>query len=705
MKKLFTMKTLLLLVALIGIIDSNAQHRCGADEISKSIIDGDPEVRQIYEEQEIFTREFIQKYKKEENLKAFRASKYIIPTVFHVVHDGGKENMEDSLIQEAIAIINEYFNRGNTAELNSVANAFKPLIADVGIEFRLAKKDPKGNPTSGITHLYSSATNVGLDGSKIKSWPREQYLNIWVTKAVKADTTKFGTLAYSMYPSTVNNQINNKVVDGVITKTVPTKSTINNRSTLAHEIAHYLNIQHVWGNSNEPGIACGDDAVDDTPITEGNQGGCDIGLSECRQGIIENEQNIMNYSDCAIMFTEGQKLRMLAALNSNVANRDKLWSDDNLKLTGVLDSNPPLTAPIAEFGTKTRFACIGQNIVISDFSYNSNNYSREWIFPDDANIQSSQEKNPIIYFGVPGWKLIQLKVENANGKSSIVKTLIYINGDEGILATPFMENFEDPNSLNQYTIINYDNNNTQFQRTSLTGYKSTSSLKLNLFKSQFDGDRDEFISKSFDLSNLMDNQFKIEFDYSFAKYRDYNIDTNGAGLYIYLSKDCGDNWVNVYYKKAHQLIQGSADDDYIPQDIYSWRNEMVDLSKINAARNFKIAGVKLRFVMVGLQFENNFYLDNLNIGSAEKTYSSIQTASNELAAHLSNNPIVDNQLKFVCDQGNISATIVDLLGNVLLEKSLSRSTEHSIDMSQFQTGIYSLVLKTPVNSKILRFIK
>lgn len=705
MKKLFTMKTLIVLFSLLGVLESTAQQRCIADEISKQLIDGDAQVKKVYDEQEAFTKEFIQNYQSKELLKAFRSSKYIIPTVFHIVHDGGKENMEDSLVQEAVEIINEYFNRGNTAELNSVANAFKPVIADVGIEFRLAKKDPKGNPTNGINHLYSSATNIGLDGSKIKAWPRNQYLNIWVTRAVKADTTKFGTLAYSMYPSTVDNLINNKVVDGVITKTVPVKSTINNRSTLAHEIAHYLNIQHVWGNSNEPGVACGDDAVDDTPITEGNQGGCDINLSECRQGIIENEQNVMNYSDCAIMFTEGQKLRMWAALNSTVADRMNLWSDENLKLTGVLDSNPPLCAPIAEFGTKTRYACIGQNIVLSDYTYNTNSYTREWTFPSDANVQSSQDKNPIVYFGEPGWKLIQLKVENAYGKSSIQKSLIYINGDVEIQATPFLENFEDPAAINKYAIINYDNNNTQFQHTNLTGYRSKNSLKLNLFKSQFDGDRDEFITKSFDLSNLTDNQFNIEFDYSFAKFRDYKIDTNGAGLYVYLSKDCGVNWINVYYKKAHQLIQGSADDDYVPQDIYSWRNEIIDLNKINAVKNWKIAGVKIRFVMVGLQFENNFYLDNLNIGSAEKTYLSVNNSSSEFVAHLINNPIMDNQLKFVCDQGDISASVTDLLGNVILEKSMSNEKEHQIDMSQFQNGLYTLELKTAKSSKTLKFIK
>ena len=38
------------------------------------------------------------------------------------------------------------------------------------------------------------------------------------------------------------------------------------------------------------------------------------------------------------MFTNGQKTRMLAALNSNTAERDNLWSDENLEATGTSDT-------------------------------------------------------------------------------------------------------------------------------------------------------------------------------------------------------------------------------------------------------------------------------------------------------------------------------------------------------------------------------
>src|SRR5688572_27104485 len=57
---------------------------------------------------------------------------YTIPVVFHVLHNGGSENVSDAQLRDAIRILNEDFNRQNPDTIN-VAAPFKSMIADVKI--------------------------------------------------------------------------------------------------------------------------------------------------------------------------------------------------------------------------------------------------------------------------------------------------------------------------------------------------------------------------------------------------------------------------------------------------------------------------------------------------------------------------------------------------------------------------------------------
>jgi PKD repeat protein len=262
-----------------------------------------------------------------------------IPIVFHVVHDGGVENISDAQIIEAVKQLNEDFSATNPG-VGNVINAFKPLVANVGLKFVLAQKDPNGNPTTGITRTRSSFTynggNIGL--KELIRWPRNMYLNVWVVRSSDGGNGS----GFAFYPSGTVGA--NAIYDGVVCSHWAIGRTGTAAAThyklLTHEVGHWANLKHVWGDQTNNGDAnaCNDDDdVSDTPNTIGSTG-CTLDATSC--GSLDNNQNYMDYGTCSEMFTEGQKTRMLAAMNSSVGERNNLWTAANLAATLYSSATP-----------------------------------------------------------------------------------------------------------------------------------------------------------------------------------------------------------------------------------------------------------------------------------------------------------------------------------------------------------------------------
>ena len=123
----------------------------------------------------------------------------IIPIVFHIIHFNGPENISNDQIYNAVEVLNRDF-RALNEDQSQVVDAFTDIIADVEIEFRLAKKDPYGNCHPGITRTVSPLTFEGEDDVKnLVSWPRDMYLNVWVCEDAA------GAAGYAYLPGSVNN--------------------------------------------------------------------------------------------------------------------------------------------------------------------------------------------------------------------------------------------------------------------------------------------------------------------------------------------------------------------------------------------------------------------------------------------------------------------------------------------------------------------
>lgn len=247
---------------------------CGTDKMYRKAKAANPRIAQYEQEQEQFISEFI----RNNNLRG-EEDTIIIPIVFHVLHQGGPENISDAQILDQMRILNEDFNKRNS-DTTIVIPGFRELIADVHIEFRLARLDPYGNCTNGIDRIFTSKTNAASDASKITPWLRDRYLNVWVVNSIGEE----GVAGYAYYPSSVID-FPMSSADGIIILhdyigSIGSGSDFRSRA-LTHEIGHWLNLAHPWGNTNDPQVECGDDFVPDTPPTKGFNNCNDLYVFEC----------------------------------------------------------------------------------------------------------------------------------------------------------------------------------------------------------------------------------------------------------------------------------------------------------------------------------------------------------------------------------------------------------------------------------------
>jgi hypothetical protein len=241
--------------------NSDQGFSCGHSEMQQKIWGNNPESFVQYEN---IIRN-LDKYEAESDKKR-GTKKYIIPIVFHILHENGDENISDKQVIDQIKILNRDFNKLNE-DASTVHPDFKDIIANCNFEFRLPTKDPIGNCTNGINHYYSNLTNNGGENSKINQWNRAQYLNVWVVKSIG----KAGVAGYAFFPGSAQGDLYKS--DGIIIKhqyigSIGTSTAYTSRA-LTHEIGHYLGLPHVWGFNNDPEEVCGDDGISDTPITKG----------------------------------------------------------------------------------------------------------------------------------------------------------------------------------------------------------------------------------------------------------------------------------------------------------------------------------------------------------------------------------------------------------------------------------------------------
>jgi hypothetical protein len=140
----------------------NKNFTCSHDEMQEKYWQQNPAAKNEY-------LELFNNSKTFEIQQGKKRSKFIIPVVFHVIHNNGEENLTDQDIIKHLKIVNQHYQKLNKDTIY-VDPAFKDIIANCNFEFRLAAIDPKGNCTSGIIRKKSILTNNADDYSKFEQW-------------------------------------------------------------------------------------------------------------------------------------------------------------------------------------------------------------------------------------------------------------------------------------------------------------------------------------------------------------------------------------------------------------------------------------------------------------------------------------------------------------------------------------------------------
>lgn len=315
---------------------------CASSRAMQNLYKKHPASKMMAEKMEASVKEYVARVRKQVvTLGVQQPVQYTIPIVFHINDPVNPYMVTMDQIRSAMDILNEDYNLMNP-DYPLIDSLFIGIAGNLHIHFRLAEIDPQGNPTTGVTYHYNGFDGTSPDGtgSDVKSvsyWPGEKYLNIWVVSQVE----QIGVFNNSGWTYLPDSWVASNHLDGVIYNWrylgAPGVGCSENgypymKRVLTHEVGHFLNLWHTFQNGcDAPG-----DNVDDTPPTQSNFGECNLTANWC--GSIANVENYMDYSQCAKMFTNGQKDRMLAALTDTVAERNNLWSAANLASTLLSDS-------------------------------------------------------------------------------------------------------------------------------------------------------------------------------------------------------------------------------------------------------------------------------------------------------------------------------------------------------------------------------
>lgn len=216
-----------------------------------------------------------------------------IPVIVNIIETSAGR-VTSQQISSQISILNQDYNNNNT-NVNNIPAEFADKVADCQISFTLAQ----------VNRVVNSRTSWGTNDAMkydsqggINVTTPSTHLNIWVCEIGG------GILGYAQFPGGPS------ATDGVVIGSDyfgQTSGVYGKGRTATHEVGHWLNLRHIWGD----GRCRQDDFVADTPSSDAPNYGCpSYPTVNCQSADMTMNYMDYVYDDCMYMFSNGQNTRM-----------------------------------------------------------------------------------------------------------------------------------------------------------------------------------------------------------------------------------------------------------------------------------------------------------------------------------------------------------------------------------------------------------
>ncbi len=273
------------------------ERHCAAYEVLERQIQEDPSLATRMAEIESFTKRMIEN----PPMNTLQTDgTLLIPVVVNVLYRTAAQNVSLAQIQSQIDVLNEDYAATN-ADYNSTSTYNSVKAGDTKIRFVLDQVIRKStSKTSWSTNDAMKKAPAGIAATS----PTTK-LNLWVCNMGG------GILGYAQFPGGAAATDGVVIDDNAFGRVGTVAAPFNKGRTATHEVGHWLNLRHIWGDAT-----CGNDQVGDTPLHNTSNFGCPAAghLSTCTGTPVEMTMNYMDYTDdaCMYMFSAGQKARMQA---------------------------------------------------------------------------------------------------------------------------------------------------------------------------------------------------------------------------------------------------------------------------------------------------------------------------------------------------------------------------------------------------------
>ncbi len=350
-------------------------HFCAQESVMETAFRQNPALRMAHDKAESLLYNHLKNPNKAaKNLPPM----YVLPVVVHIIHNNGLENISDATVLQGIQDLNDAF--ANVGYYDPTSGV------DTKIQFCLAKRDPDGNATNGITRNMTTLTDMTLESDDItvknlNRWDPTQYINIWLVREICSTGYGCGVAGYAYFPSSHGNP-----EDGIMMEAEYFGSSQGASGVQIHEMGHYLGLYHTFQGAcfNNDCLADGDRVCDTPPDQSTAAVPCGATANSCstdtNSGLPTDQNDLieayMDYGDfnCWSVFTQGQTDRMHWFVETI---RSSLLASQGCQdpCTSAVTASFSTSSTILNVGGTVNFANTSTNATSADWTVNGTSFS------------------------------------------------------------------------------------------------------------------------------------------------------------------------------------------------------------------------------------------------------------------------------------------------------------------------------------------